>query len=61
MGIVLQMARTKQMAKRGRRGGKPATFPQGGRLAPGPAPARPVPGPASVSGGKAPQGRAPTR
>ena len=57
------MARTKQTAKRGRGGGKPATFPQGGRPAPspapaglalGPAPAGPVPGPASFQGGKAP-------
>ena len=54
MSIVLQMARTKQTVKRGRGGGKPATFPQGGRLAPGPAPARPLPGPASVPGGKSP-------
>ena len=35
MSIVLQMARTKQMIKRGRGDGKLATFPQGGRPVPG--------------------------
>ena len=50
------MARIKQTAKRGRGGGKPATFPRGGRPVPGPAPAGLVPGPASAQGGKAPQG-----